>query len=84
MTRIEFSQLPPDEKTNYLWDYGICFGQRMVGKHYILSIFQLEDFFVEARYLRDNSGVSSIRVIREFPEWEAYIGRTIRRLYHLS
>jgi hypothetical protein len=84
MTTRDFTLLPPDEKTNYLWDNGICIGQRLVDYAYIVSIFDLGSFFVEVRYSRSNTGIDAIRVMEEVPAWEAYVDRTICRLFHLS
>lgn len=84
MNMDEFSQLPADEKTNVMWDQGICYGQRMVDRSYILSIFKVHDFFVEAKYSRSNNKVAGIRALTEVYEWDAYVDRTIRQLFHLS
>lgn len=84
MTTTQFERLPLDEKTNYLWDNGICFGQRLVQGSYILSIFSLDHFYVEAKYSRQNNRVDHIRVVREFPEWESYVSRTVSQLLHLT
>lgn len=84
MNMDDFSRLPPDEKTNIIWDHGICYGQRMVGQRYVLSIFKVHDFFVEAKYSRRNNKVAGIRALTEVTEWDAYVDRTIRQLFQLS
>lgn len=84
MTTAQFQQLPLDEKTNYLWDNGVCFGQRLVKGRYVLSIFCLSHFYVEARYSRENNRVDSIRVMNEIDLWESYVTRTVSQLLQLS
>ncbi len=84
MTLEEFTALPLDEKTNYLWDYGVCIGQRLHPEKFIVCIFHLEDFYVEALYSRNNNRVNQIRPLRELPEWEAYVECTLRQLVQLS
>ncbi len=84
MTIRDFSHLPLDEKTNYLWDNGICLGQRLVDRRYIVSIFDLGNFFVEVKYSSKNTGIDLIRIMEEVIDWEAYVDRTIYQLYHLN
>lgn len=73
MDIIEFTQLPKDEKTNYLWDYGVCLGQRLVREEEIVCLFQVNEFFVEAIYSRENNRVESILPLIEMAHWEAYV-----------
>lgn len=80
----DFAHLPLDEKTNYLWDNGICLGQRLVDKRYIVSIFDLGHFFVEVKYSSQNTGIDLIRIMEEVNDWEAYVDRTIYQLFHLN
>jgi hypothetical protein len=84
MTTRQFRQLPIDEKTNYLWDYGVCFGQRLVNNRYVVSIFRLNHFYVEARYSRNNNAVEHIRVIAEIADWEAYVDRVLDQALRLN
>lgn len=84
MTIRDFSQLPLDEKTNYLWDNGVCLGQRLVDRSYIVSIFDLGGFFVEVKYSSANTGIDLIRIMEEVIDWEAYVDRTIYQLCHLN
>jgi hypothetical protein len=84
MTIEEFSALPPDEKTNYMWDHGVCLGQRLYPERFIICVFQIDDFFVEARYSKNNNRVNLIRPIAEVAVWEAYVDRTLRQLVQLS
>lgn len=84
MNASDFSNLPMDERTNYLWDHGVCFGQRLIDNQFILSIFKVDRFFVEARYSRENNRVDAIRIIDEIAEWEAYVDRTLLQLFQLS
>ena len=55
-----FNRLPLDQKTTYMWDNGICLAQRIVENRYILCIFELDGFFVEAIYSRRNNRVNAI------------------------
>jgi len=73
MDIIKFTQLPKDEKTNYLWDYGVCLGQRLVREEEIVCLFEVDQFFVEAIYSRENNQVESILPVIEMPHWEAYV-----------
>ena len=84
MTIREFQALPIDEKTNYLWDYGVCFGQRLVANRYVLSIFNLGGFYVEAKYSRKNNRVDEIKVVHELPTWESYVDRVLDQLVRLT
>lgn len=79
-----FSKLPLDEKTNYLWDHGVCLNQRLVDNQHIVCIFSLNDFFVEAVYSRENNRVDSIRPIIELRKWESYVDAIIMESFHLS
>ena len=47
-----FNRLPLDQKTSYMWDHGICLAQRIIENRYILCIFEVNGFFVEAIYSR--------------------------------
>jgi hypothetical protein len=80
----EFGRLPIDERTNYLWDNGTCLGQRLVDGAYILCIYALEDFFVEAIYSKNDNRVDAIRPISEIEKWNSYVDCTIRQLFQLS
>ncbi|NNE54597.1 MAG: hypothetical protein HKN32_01160 [Flavobacteriales bacterium] len=75
-----FQQLPLDEKTNYLWDRGVCLNQRLVDENYIVCIFSLDDFFVEAVYSKANNRVNSIAPIVSHKKWEAYVDVVILNL----
>ena len=50
MDITKFTRLPQDEKQNYLWDYGVCLGQRLIGEHEIVCLFELDAFYVETVY----------------------------------
>ena len=52
-----FNRLPLDQKTNYMWDHGVCLAQRVIENRYILCIFEVNGFFVEAIYSRRNNRV---------------------------
>jgi hypothetical protein len=78
MTLSQFDNLPLDEKTNYLWDNGICEFQRMLGKNHVVCIFEIHDFFVEACYSRADNCVESVEPIYELPEWEAYMKGVVK------
>lgn len=84
MTLDQFTKMPVDEQTNYLWDNGICLGQRMFQNQYIVCIFSIDNFFVEARYSKNNNGVDAILPLRDVLEWEAYVDRNLRQLIYLS
>lgn len=84
MTIQEFSQLPLDEMTNYLWDNGVCISQRRSSKHNVLCIFQIDTFFVEATYSSQDNRVEVIQPIIELREWEAYVDRLIRKELYTS
>ncbi len=73
MDIVKFTKLPKDEKTNYLWDYGICLGQRLVGEYEIICLFELDEFYVEAVYSRENNKVDQITPVLEMPHWDAYV-----------
>ena len=73
MDIVKFTQLPKDEKTNYLWDFGVCLGQRLMGEHKIICLFELDEFYVEAVYSRENNRVDNIAPVLEMPHWDAYV-----------
>ena len=79
-----FNRLPLDEKTNYMWDHGICLAQRIIENRYILCIFDLSGFYVEAIYSRRNNRVNAILPIADLPEWEGYVDSMVNRLLHKS
>ena len=79
-----FNRLPLDQKTNYLWDHGVCLAQRVSENRYILCIFEVNGFFVEAIYSRRNNRVNAILPIADLPEWEAYVDQTLTQLLKLS
>jgi hypothetical protein len=80
----QFRHLPLDEKTNYLWDNGICLNQRMVNNEYIVCIFSLADFFVEAVYSKKNNRVDRISPILGQKSWERYVDGILHQLLSLS
>jgi hypothetical protein len=84
MTIQEFCGLPMDEKTNYMWDNGICHGQRLINNSYIVCIFSLGEFFVEARYSCSNNKVDAILPLSDLLQWEGYVDRVLRQVIHLS
>ena len=53
-----FNRLPLDQKTSYMWDHGVCLAQRIIENRYILCIFEVNGFFVEAIYSRRNNNAS--------------------------
>jgi len=73
MDIVKFTELPKDEKTNYLWDFGICLGQRLIGESEIVCLFEVNEFYVEAVYSRENNSVDQILPLLEVPQWEAYV-----------
>lgn len=77
MTLSQFDNLPLDEKTNYLWDHGICQFQRMLGKNYVICIFELHEFYIEACYSRADNCVESINPVYELSEWETYVSEEV-------
>ena len=79
-----FNRLPLDEKTNYMWDQGVCLAQRIIENRYILCIFELGGFYVEAIYSRRNNRVNAILPIADLPEWEGYVDGTVKRLLQKS
>ena len=79
-----FNRLPLDQKTNYMWDHGVCPAQRVIENRYILCIFEVNGFFVEAIYSRRNNRVNAILPIADLPEWEAYVDQTLTQLLKLS
>ena len=79
-----FNRLPLDQKTTYMWDNGICLAQRIVENRYILCIFELDGFFVEAIYSRRNNRVNAILPIADIPEWEEYVDQVLTNLLKLN
>ena len=79
-----FNRLPLDQKTTYMWDNGICLAQRIVENRYILCIFELDGFFVEAIYSRCNNRVNAILPIADIPEWEGYVDQVLTNLLKLN
>lgn len=73
-----FNRLPLDEKTNHMWDHGNCISQRMVENRYILCIFEIDGFYVEAIYSKQNNRVNAILPIMGMEAWESYVDRVIR------
>ena len=67
-----------------MWDHGVCLAQRVIENRYILCIFEVNDFFVEAIYSRRNNRVNAILPIADLPEWEAYVDQTLNQLLKLS
>ena len=78
-----FTNLHLDEKTNYLWDYGVCLNQRLVDNSHIVCIFSLDDFFVEAIYSKNNNRVDSISPV-DLRNWEAYVDLTLHEMLNPS
>ncbi len=83
MDIVRFTQLPKDEKTNYLWDFGICLGQRLVGEYEIVCLFEVGQFYVEAVYSRENNSVDQILPLLEMPHWDAYVDLVILELLNV-
>ena len=73
-----FNRLPLDEKTNYMWDNGDCLAQRLVEDRYILCIFEMNGFFVEAIYSKQNNRVNAILPVTGMDAWNAYVERVLR------
>jgi len=73
-----FNRLPLDEKTNYMWDHGDCLAQRLVEDRYILCIFEMNGFFVEAIYSKQNNRVNAILPVTGMDAWNAYVDRVVR------
>jgi hypothetical protein len=84
MSIQEFSQLPLDEMTNYLWDNGVCISQRLASKKAVVCIFQIDAFFVEAVYSSKDNRVERIQPIIELREWDAYVDCLIRSVIYQS
>ncbi len=80
MKANDFCNLPLDERTNYLWDNGVCLNQRLVENKYIICIFSLDSFYVEAIYSRENNKVNTIRAVDGLIKWESYVDCVIRQL----
>ena len=78
-----FNRFPLDEKTNYMWDHGVCLAQRIVENRYILCIFELGGFYVEAIYSRRNNRVNAILPIADIPEWEGYVDQVVSKLLRI-
>lgn len=79
-----FNRLPLDEKTNYMWDHGNCISQRLVENRYILCIFEINGFYVEAIYSKQNNRVNAILPIMGMDSWEAYVDRIIRNVTEMN
>ena len=79
-----FNRLPLNEKTSYMWDKGVCCASRVVEDRYILSIFELDGFFVEAIYSRRNNRVNAILPLAHIPEWEGYVDQVLTNLLKLN
>ena len=79
-----FNRLPLDEKTNYMWDHGNCISQRMVENRYILCIFEINGFYVEAIYSKQNNRVNAILPIMGMESWEAYVDQVIRNVTEVN
>ena len=79
-----FNRLPLDEKTNYMWDHGNCISQRMVENRYILCIFEINGFYVEAIYSKQNNRVNAILPIMGMDAWEAYVDQLIRKVTEMN
>jgi len=84
MNITKFNKMPLDERTNYLWDHGVCTTQRLVKNEYIVCIFQLDNFFVEARYSTNDNCVDDVKPIQELNLWEAYVDLELKSLFSLS
>ena len=84
MNITKFNKMPLDERTNYLWDHGVCTSQRLVKNEYIVCIFQLDNFFVEARYSTNDNCVDDVKPIQELNLWEAYVDLELKSLFSLS
>ena len=84
MTIKNFDHLPLDEKTNYLWDKGVCLSQRVIDAGDIICIFHVDDFYVEATYSRNNNRVDRIVPIPEIKKFEVYVDTLILQLLHQS
>ena len=79
-----FNRLPLDQKTSYMWDHGVCLAQRVIENRYILCIFEVNGFFVEAIYSRRNNRVNAILPIADIPEWEGYVDQVLTNLLKLN
>lgn len=79
-----FNHLPLDEKTNYLWDNGVCLSQRIVSEGDIICIFHVDDFYVEAIYSKNNNRVDSILPIINLKKWEMYVDTFLMQLLYRS
>ncbi len=79
-----FNRLPLDEKTNYMWDHGNCISQRMVENRYILCIFEIEGFYVEAIYSKQNNRVNAILPIMGMEAWESYVDNVIEKVTQMN
>ena len=73
-----FNRLPLDEKSNYMWDHGDCLAQRLVEDRYILCIFEMNGFYVEAIYSKQNNRVNAILPVTGMDAWNAYVERVLR------
>jgi hypothetical protein len=79
-----FNRLPLDQKTSYMWDHGVCLAQRIIENRYILCIFEVNGFFVEAIYSRRNNRVNAILPIADIPQWEGYVDQVLTNLLKLN
>ena len=79
-----FNRLPLDEKTNYMWDHGNCISQRMVENRYILCIFEIDGFYVEAIYSKQNNRVNAILPIMGMEAWESYVDNVIEQVTQMN
>ena len=79
-----FNPLPLDEKTNYMWAHGNSSSQRMVENRYILCIFEINGFYVEAIYSKQNNRVNAILPIMGMESWEAYVDQVIRNVTEVN
>jgi hypothetical protein len=73
-----FNRLPLDEKTNYMWDHGDCLAQRIVEDRYILCVFEMNGFYVEAIYSKQNNRVNAILPVLGVDAWNSYVERVLR------
>ena len=79
-----FNRLPLNEKTSYMWDQGVCHSARVVEDRYILCIYELDGFFVEAIYSRRNKRVNAILPLAHVLEWEGYVDQVLTNLLKLN
>ena len=53
MTLKEYKELEPDEQTSFLSRKGVSVAERQIGP-YLIVLYQVEGFYVEAFYNKDN------------------------------